>query len=49
MTQSEYIIWKVETIEQIRTEHPKWQHEDVMEYFYKVEQLLIEQGKLIKP
>ena len=49
MTQSEYIIWKVETIEQIREEHPTWKHEDVMRYFYKVEQLLIEQGKLVKP
>lgn len=44
MTRSEYIIWKCETIEQIKEEHPEWNHEQVVKYFSAVKAILERKG-----
>lgn len=46
MSKSEYIIWKCETIEQIREEHPEWNEEQVLKYFSAVETKLKRSGLL---
>lgn len=44
MLKSEYIIWKTETMEQIRKDHPDWTEEQVQKFFKKVESSLRKRG-----
>lgn len=44
MSKSEYIVWKCETIEQIREEHPDWINEQVQKYFSAVKVVLERKG-----
>lgn len=36
MLKSEYIVWKVETIEQIKRDHPEWNNKQVQLFFSAV-------------
>lgn len=45
MTKSEYIIWKCETIEQIESEHPEWNTNQVNNFFSALEALLEQREK----
>lgn len=40
LTQSEYIVWKCETIGQIKEKHPAWSESMVKAYFNKIEEEL---------
>ena len=44
MTKSEYIVWKCETLEQIKEEHPGWTEEQVQKYFSAVKAILENKG-----
>lgn len=44
MRESEYIIWKSETLDQIREEHPDWTEDQVQEFLEKVEAKLRKRG-----
>lgn len=44
MSRAEYIIWKCETLEQIREEHPTWNEEQVSKYFSAVKCILDKKG-----
>ena len=44
MSKSEYIVWKCETLEQIRNEHPTWTPKQIETYFRKVESILKAKG-----
>lgn len=44
MKESEYIIWKCETLDQIKNEHPDWDEETIKKYFSKVEKILERRG-----
>lgn len=44
MRESEYIIWKAETIEQIEKDHPDWTKDQVQEFLEKVEAGLRKRG-----
>ena len=44
MSRSEYIIWKCETLDQIREEHPTWNDNQVYRYFEVVEEKLRKKG-----
>ncbi len=48
MSKSEYIIWKCETREQIRSEHPLWESNRVEQYLNAVEKKLIGLGLMKK-
>ncbi len=44
MSESEYIVWKCETIMDIRKKYPEWSDEQVRRYFMKVKERLEETG-----
>lgn len=44
MRESEYIIWKAETKEQIEKDHPDWTKDQVQEFLEKVEASLRKRG-----
>ncbi len=44
MTKSEYIIWKCETLEQIKEEHPEWTEGQVQRHFSAVKAILENRG-----
>lgn len=44
MSKSEYIIWKCETEEQIRGQHPNWNNEQVKKYLSAVKAILEKDG-----
>ena len=44
MRESEYIIWKCETLCQIRKEHPDWTENQIQLYFSAVKAKLEEKG-----
>lgn len=46
MTDSEFIIWKCDTIEQIKEEHPHWTVEQVSKYFSAIKAILENKGLL---
>lgn len=46
MSRSEYIVWRVETENQIQEEHPTWKKEQVKKYADKVEKKLRNMGYL---
>lgn len=46
MSRSEYIIWRVETEEQIQKQHPDWKEWQVKSYADGVEKKLREKGFL---
>ena len=48
MSKSEYIIWRAETKEQIKEEHPAWNDEQVIKYLNAVEAILETKGIIVK-
>ena len=44
MSRAEYIIWRAESREQIKTEHPNWNDEQVTKYLNAVEDILRDKG-----
>lgn len=48
MQKSEYIIWRAETREQIKEEHPDWNNSQVTKYLNAVEDILIKKGMIVK-
>lgn len=48
MSEAEYIIWKCETIEQIKEEHPEWNEMQIQHYFSAVEENLKKRGFLTR-
>lgn len=44
MRESEYIIWRAETREQIEKDHPDWTKDQVQEFLEKVEASLRKRG-----
>jgi hypothetical protein len=44
MRESDYAIWKHETLDQIKKEHPYWTEEQVQEFFEKIESKLRKRG-----
>lgn len=44
MTKSEYIVWRVETIEEIKESHPEWKARQVQDYFERVQKILERKG-----
>lgn len=44
MSESEYIIWKSDTLEAIQLEHPNWNHKQVTLYFSAIKAKLESSG-----
>lgn len=47
LTKSEYIIWKVETLEQLETEFPDYDNETINNYFNAIQSRLKSQVERI--
>lgn len=44
LSEAEYIVWKCETLEQVREKHPKWNDEQVRKYYSAVNAILERKG-----
>jgi len=47
MSRAEYIIWRVETKEQVKEEHPQWTTQMVNKYVDDIEAILKQKGLMV--